>query len=122
MATPITFSVPAARRSGTFQTAPMTLPAGYTLLQWSLDIPKVAEYEDPSVGFTAEVHSTPPGGIDGVYGSGTWAGGRVVLKGVTDPVPMFGFGLENVPVGSSVYVKILLTGTFTVGISGGVLS
>jgi hypothetical protein len=118
MPTPIAFSVPAARRSGTFDTAAMTMPEGYTLLRWTLAIPKVAEYEDPGNSFRAEVHAAPPGGVDGIYQSAGWAGGRVVSKGVTDPAPTIAVGVDDIPVGSSVFVRVSVPVAMTIGIDG----
>jgi hypothetical protein len=52
-------------------------------------------------------------------GSGKLATGQVVLA--CDPPPQASFGLGNLPAGSDVYIEIDLAGTYTVGVSNGVV-
>lgn len=124
MATPITFTVAASPRQGTFL-SPVQAQAGFTLLQWGLDIPKTAEYEDPTNSVTSSVLVTPPGGPQFVFGTSTWQGGRYVDKqGRLDPVPIVQFGLDpaQIPDGSAIQVQVVVPVRFTIGITQGVLS
>lgn len=123
MPTPINFSVAAAPRQGTFQTSTMSMPAGYTLLKWSLDIPITAEYENTANSFASEVHVTPPGGVDGIYQSAGWTGGHVTYKGgVVDPMPTIAVGVENIPAGAAMFVRISVPNAMTIGIINGSLT
>lgn len=125
MATPITFSVGAASRQGVFQTAALTMPSGYTLLQWTLTIPNTTEYENTANSFTTEIFYDPAGGTNfqTAGGKAVWTGGRAVDKsGNVDFAPAMSLGVGNIPVGSSVVVRITIPNAMTIGISNGSLS
>lgn len=116
MATPIPFSVPASRRSGTFSTPVITLPAGYSRIYWELAIPKATEYEDPGNSYTAELL------VNGSGSATTWIGGRATNKaGAIDPPPAIQYDISAVPVGATLQVRMTVPVAFTIGIQNGVV-
>jgi hypothetical protein len=117
MATPINFSVAAAVRSGTFSTAAVTKPAGYTRIYWELNIPNTAEYEDPGRSYTARLL------VDGVDPATTWTGGRVVNKSlVVNPPPAIAYDVSTVPVGATLQVQMSVPVAMTIGIQNGAVT
>lgn len=117
MATPINFSVPAARRSGTFSTTAITLPAGYSRIYWELSIPKATEYEDPGNSYTAELL------VNDSSSATTWVGGRTTNKaGTIDPPPAIEYDISAVPAGATLQVRMTIPTAMTVGIQNGVVS
>lgn len=124
MPTPIPFSVSAAVRSNTFQSATLTMPSGYTALFWELNIPNQSEYEDTGNSFTATIMYDPAGGTDfTIYGQATWVGGPATNKaGDVDPPPAIQFDVTPIPVGAKVFVKLALGKSMTIGIQNGLLS
>jgi hypothetical protein len=119
--TPIPFDVLPAQRSGSFQTSTFTKPAGYTKMAFQLTgmgTGPGSDYENPANGFVATIFFKPPGATDFLGGSSFgWPGGPN-LDDPSDPPPYLHAGLFNIQDGSSVYVQVDLTGTFTVGVSG----
>jgi hypothetical protein len=118
MPAPIPFAVATANRSGTFQTAPLNYPGGYSRIYFELDIPITSQYEDTTNGFTATLL------VDGDASAATWTGGRVVARdGVTiDPPPAFEWDLTRVAVGAVLQVRMALTRAMKVGIQAGVIA
>jgi hypothetical protein len=117
MATPVTFSVAAAVRSGTFATTSVAKPAGYTKIYWELAIPVTAEYEDPGRSYTARLL------VDGVDPATTWAGGRTVNKqGVVNPPPAIEYDISQVPVGATLQVQMTVPVAMTIGIQNGAVT
>jgi hypothetical protein len=124
MATPIPFSVAAAQRTGVFETSSFTKPAGYTRIQWSLNIPNQAEYENTANGFSANILYDPTGGTNFVsWSQATWQGGAIAAdpnRGTpADPPPVMAWDISAMPTGSRAKVHIVVTGIYTIGISNG---
>jgi hypothetical protein len=117
MPTPITFSVPARQRQGTFSSQVISYPGGYSRIYWELAIPKTAEYEDVTNQVTSQLF------VNGVDPAGVWQGGRNVNKlGVVDAPPAEEFDITQVPAGATLQVVITVNNPMTIGIQNGVIS
>ncbi len=123
MPNPINFSVAPAQRSGSFQTSTMDYPGGYSILEWTLTglgSGPSSDFENPNNSFTAQVFMSTDGGVTFLPGFVvTWqGGGPKVIHGVTDPPPLMEVGIGSWPFPSKAFIKVILTGTMTIGISG----
>lgn len=120
----VNFDVPPALRqaSSAFTSSSITLPSGYSQIQWSLDIPNQGDYENTNNSFVANLLTTPPSGSQGVGGTSSWQGGPVVIKGVNDPPPTIQFDITGFPVESDLAIQIVINNAMTIGISNGSLS
>jgi hypothetical protein len=123
MVTPINFSVAAAQRSGSFKSTQTTYPGGYSNLTFSLTglgSGPGSDYENTANGASMTFWIKPPGqGSFSPSYAFTWPGGpQTGIDGTVDPTPSLFTGLANLPANSEFYVEVILTGTFTVGITG----
>lgn len=127
MPTSIPFSVAPAPR-GTpngevFTSNTVAYVSGYNTIDWSLDIPNQAEYENTGNSVKTELLQNGQ-----VIGDSTWFGGRVETvdkqgNPVVNPVPRVGFSLANIVPGQLLQVRVTVVGPapWSVGILNGLI-
>jgi hypothetical protein len=125
MPTPITISISPALRSGSFSTAVLDYPGGYSFLNWSLTgmgTGPDSDYENPDNGFTALLYLSIDDGVTYTSFTGAgWRGGPFTDKqGILDPPPILQSPLDGLPANSKVFIQVDLTGTFTIGIDASI--
>jgi hypothetical protein len=109
--------VAARQRQGSFTSAVINYPGGYSRIYWELAIPKTAEYENVAneIDTFLLVNGTDPETV--------WQGGRTVSKtGVTDPAPAIEYDISQVPAGATLQVQVNVINPMTVGIQNGLIS